>query len=58
MNTSKIWETKTIITIVPAKEMYNLIFFGDLSNTWYNSLKNLLTIISTDIYQYIKIITW
>lgn len=39
MNTSKIWETKTIITIVPAKEMYNLIFFGELSNTWYNSLK-------------------
>lgn len=25
--------------IVPAKEMYNLIYFGELSNTWYNSLK-------------------
>lgn len=37
MNTSKIRETKTI-TIVQVKEKYNLKYFGELSNTWYNSL--------------------
>lgn len=37
MNTSKTRETKTI-TIVPVKEIYNLLYFGELSNTWYNIL--------------------
>lgn len=39
MNLLKIWEIKIIIIIVLVKEMYNLIFFGEFSNIWYNSLK-------------------
>lgn len=39
MNILKIWEIKIIIIIVLVKEMYNLIFFGEFSNIWYNSLK-------------------